>query len=143
MSNNTRNPKKTIRVVWIQLHFLDIDSKKLEIWSFAAKSVMPTRTTSSRASLGLRRLFCFTNKSSLRFVSPLLLSAIQSTPLRYRGRSRVPRAYHDHACFVCSVVNALATSPLRYQSLAGKSVINTRTIKETSFVCQSKRGFFV
>ncbi len=50
-------------------------------------------------------------------------------PLRYSGRSRVPRAYHDPACFVCSVVNALATAPLRYQSLAGKSVINTRIIE--------------
>ncbi len=50
------------------------------------------RTTSSQASLGLRRLLCFTNKSSRRFV-----------PLRFLSAS-------DHACFVCSVVNALAST---------------------------------
>ena len=34
--------------------------------------------------------------------------------LRYISRSRAPCAYHDHACFGCSLVNAFATIPLRF-----------------------------
>jgi hypothetical protein len=79
----------------------------------------------------------------LEKMSPFILSAAPPfrKPLRYSGRSRASRAYHDHACFGRSVVNAHATPLLRCRSLAGKSVINTRTNKETSFVCRGKIGF--
>ncbi len=83
--------------------------------------------TSSQASLGLRRLFCFTSKSSLRFVPLRLLSAIHAASLCYSGRSRASRAYHGHARFACSLASALTTARCRYQPFAGKSVINTRT----------------
>ena len=65
--------------------------------------------TSSQASPGLRRLFCFTNKSSLRFVPLRLLSA------------------KGHARFACSLASALTTALCRYQPFAGKSVINRYT----------------
>ena len=70
----------------------------------------------------------FINKSSHRLASPLLLSAIHSASLRYRGRSRASRAYHGHTRIFCSLVNAFATKICRCQPFAGKSVINTRTI---------------
>jgi len=68
-----------------------------------------TGTTSPRTSHRSRRFFILTDQNHRSPAPSRLLSA------------------NDLACFVCSVVNALATPPLRYQSLAGKSVINTRT----------------
>jgi len=71
----------------------------------------------------LRRLFCFTNKSSLRFVPLRLLSA------------------KGHARFACSLASALTTARCRYQPFAGKSVINTRT-KEKRPSSDGRFSFF-
>ena len=67
---------------------------------FYSRKEVPA-ASSPQASLGLRRLFCFTNKSSLRFVPLRLLSA--------KGPARL----------VCSLVNALTTTRSRYQPFAG------------------------
>jgi len=94
---------------------------------------------SPRASNRSRRRFCFGNVPRvLCEASPLTLSA--AAPLRKRSRSdflfgckrphdenlSLPTfcgfpllAASDPACFGCSVASALATPPLRYQSLAG------------------------
>ena len=79
--------------------------------------------TSPRTSNRSRRHFSFWRKRH-RSPSPLrLLSA------------------NDHACCGCSVVNVLATPPRRYQSLAGKSVINRRT-KEKRPSSDGRFSFF-
>ncbi len=57
--------------------------------------------TSPQASLGLRRLFCCTNKSPLRFVSLRLLTA------------------KGHARFAYSLASALITAHCRCQPFAG------------------------
>ena len=72
------------------------------------------RTTSSRASLSSRRFLYLINKSSHRLVSPLLFSA------------------NDLACFSCSLVNALATFPQRYQSFAGMARLMTCLFRSAS-----------
>ena len=84
------------------------------IQPFAAESVISARTTSPRTSHRSRRFFILTDQNHRSPAPSRLLST------------------SDPACFVCSVVNALATPPLRYQSLAGKSVINTRATKMTA-----------
>ena len=67
----------------------------------AARSNRVGHATSPQASLGLRRLFCFTDKPPRRLVPLRLLSA------------------KGHARFACSLVNALTTALCRYQPFAG------------------------
>jgi len=65
------------------------------------KSVIYTRTTSSRTSYRSRRRFLFQSKRRLSFTPLLLLSA------------------KGHARLACSLVNALTTARCRYQPFAG------------------------
>ncbi len=70
-------------------------------WQSEAAPYRVGHATSPQASLGLRRLFCFTNKPPRRLVPLRLLSA------------------KGHARILCSVVNALTTKISRTNLLRG------------------------